>query len=67
MNTQELETLMKNVLTEMEVKGYKLQTINSEKFVFKQLLRYCNKNEIEFYNLEIGLKFLEEHYHLSHQ
>ena len=64
MNTKELELLIQKVLKEMEVKGYKEQTIKSEQFTFNCLLKYCKKNCVN-YNDEIGFKFLEEHYCLS--
>lgn len=65
MNTTELSRLMQKVLKEMEVKGYKAQTINSESSTFNQLIKYCKRKKINNYNLNVGMDFLEEHYHLS--
>ena len=65
MNTNELNVLIQKTLKEMEVKGYKEQTIKSEQCTFNCLLKYCKKNNILNYTDEIGFKFLEDHYHLS--
>ena len=65
MNTTELSELMQKILKEMEVKGYKEQTINSESNTFNQLIKYCENKKINNYNLNVGMDFLEEHYHLS--
>ncbi len=65
MNTTELSELMQKLLKEMEVKGYKEETIKSESNTFNQLLKYCKNKKISNYNLNIGMDFLEEHYHLS--
>lgn len=65
MNTKELELLIQKVLKEMEVKGYKKQTISSERNTFNQLIKYCIDKEVDNYNMQIGMQFLEEHYHLS--
>ena len=46
MNTTELSRLMQKVLKEMEVKGYKAQTINSESSTFNQLIKYCKRKKI---------------------
>ena len=65
MNTTELSELVKKLLKEMEVKGYKEQTISSESNTFNQLLKYCESKKINNYNLNVGMDFLEKHYHLS--
>lgn len=65
MNTDELELLVQKIIYDMEVKGYKKQTISSEQNTFNQLLRYCKRKNIKNYNLDVGLAFLEEHYNLS--
>ena len=65
MNTNELELLVQKIIYDMEVKGYKKQTISSEQNTFNQLLRYCKRKNIKNYNLDVGFSFLEEHYNLS--
>lgn len=65
MNTNELEKLIQKTLKEMEVKGYKVQTIGSERNTFNQLLKYCKEKNIECYDFDVGMNFLEEHYKLS--
>lgn len=65
MNTDELKILIQKILEEMEVKGYKSETINAEKCVFNSLLKFCKNNDIKAYNLNIGFEFLEKHYNLS--
>ena len=54
----------KSIKRNGEVKGYKEKTIKSEQFTFNCLLKYCEKNTVN-YNDKMGFKFLEEHYHLS--
>lgn len=65
MNTKKLEFLIQKILKEMEVKGYRPKTIENERCTFNQLLKYCTKNNINNYNKNIGMKFLDEHYNIS--
>ena len=65
MNTDELKMLIQKILEEMEVNGYKLETINAEKCTFNSLLKFCKNNKIEKYDINVGFEFLEKHYNLS--
>ena len=65
MNTNELNIVIQNILKEMEVKGYKQETIKNEKYVFNSLLKFCELKHVKKYDIKVGLDFLEKHYHLS--
>lgn len=67
MNTDELNIVIQNILKEMEVNGYKQETIKSEKYVFNSLLKFCKDNNIKKYDFNVGLDFLEKHYNLSNR
>ena len=55
MNTDELKMLIQKILEEMEVNGYKLETINAEKCTFNSLLKFCKNNKIEKYDINVEI------------